>query len=62
VKTRKRSETAKPDSRVLCFDFTTQNSGQLTLMFSFVMQFDNAPLEPIFPAGAIRNSGLTTQR
>jgi hypothetical protein len=62
VKARKNLRPAKPDSRVLCFDFTTQNSGQLNLMFSFVMQFEDAPIEPIFPASAIRNSSLTSQR
>jgi hypothetical protein len=62
AKRRKKSEPIEPVKRVLCFDFTTQNSGQLNLMFSFIIQFDNGSLEPMFPGSAIRNSSLTTQR
>jgi hypothetical protein len=49
VKRRKKSEPVEPLSRVLCFDFTTENSGLLNLMFSFIIQFDNEPPEPLFP-------------
>jgi hypothetical protein len=49
AKRRKKSEPAVPISHVLCFDFTTQNSDLLNLMFSFVVQFDDGPLEPMFP-------------
>jgi hypothetical protein len=38
-----------PISHVVCFDFTTQNSDLLNLMFSFIVQFDDGPLEPMFP-------------
>jgi hypothetical protein len=48
TKGRKKSEPAGPPSHVLCFDFTTQNSDLLNLMFSFVVQFDDGPLEPMF--------------
>ena len=45
---RKQSEPAGPISHVVCFDFTTQNSDLLNLMFSFIVQFDDRPLEPMF--------------
>jgi len=45
---RKRSESAGPINHVVCFDFTTQNSDLLNLMFSFIVQFDDRPLEPMF--------------
>jgi hypothetical protein len=46
---RKKSELVGPISHVLCFDFTTQNSDLLNLMLSFIVQFDDSPLEPMFP-------------
>ena len=49
AKRRRKSEPVGPISHVLCFDFTTQNSDLLNLMFSFVVQFDGSPLEPMFP-------------
>ena len=49
TKRRKKSEPAAPISHVLCFDFTTQNSDVLNLMFSFIVQFDDGPPEPMFP-------------
>jgi hypothetical protein len=55
VKARKKdSRPIGSISHVLCFDFTTQNSDLLNLMFSFVVQFDNDPLTPIFPASVVR--------
>jgi hypothetical protein len=55
VKARKKdAKPIGPISHVLCFDFTTQNSDQLNLMFSFIVQFDNDPLTPIFPASVVR--------
>jgi hypothetical protein len=55
VKARKNdSKPVGPISQVLCFDFTTQNSDLLNLMFSFIVQFDNDPLTPMFPAGVVR--------
>ena len=55
VKARKNdSKPVGPLSQVLCFDFTTQNSDLLNLMFSFIVQFDNDPLTPMFPAGVVR--------
>jgi hypothetical protein len=50
----KRSEPGGPLSHVLCFDFTTQNSDLLSLMFSFIVQFDNDPLMPMFPGNVVR--------
>jgi len=31
-------------------------------MFSFIIQFDNAPLEPMFPGSVIRNTAVPTGR
>jgi hypothetical protein len=53
-KRHKKSEPVGPISHVLCFDFTTQNSDLLNLMFSFIVQFDNDPLTPMFPASVVR--------
>jgi hypothetical protein len=52
-KRHKKSEPVGPISHVLCFDFTTQNSDLLNLMFSFIVQFDNDPLTPMFPASVV---------
>ena len=35
--------------RVLCFDFSTENSDLISLMFAFIIQFDNDPPAPLFP-------------
>jgi hypothetical protein len=61
TKGRKKSEPVGPPSHVLCFDFTTQNSDLLNLMFSFVVQFGDGPLEPMFSGKVLpqrRFSGL----
>jgi hypothetical protein len=62
AKTRKKSDAVEPVTHIVCFDFTTQNSEKLTEMFSFIIQFDNAPVEPIFPGSVIRNTGVPTLR
>jgi hypothetical protein len=49
AKPHKKSAPTDPVSRVLCFDFTTQNSDLINMMFSFIIQFDNDPPEPLFP-------------
>jgi hypothetical protein len=56
---RKKSEPAGPLGHVLCFDFTTQNSDLLNLMFSFIVQFGDGPPEPMFPGKVLprRKSG-----
>ena len=54
AKRRKKSEPAGPLSHVLCFDFTTQNSDLLNLMLSFIVQFDDGPLEPMFLGSVLR--------
>jgi hypothetical protein len=51
---KKNSKPVEPAGYVLCFDFTTQNSDLLNLMFSFIVQFDNDPLMPMFPASVLR--------
>jgi hypothetical protein len=51
---KKDSKPVEPVSPVLCFDFTTQNDELLNLMFSFILQFDNDPLTPMFPASVVR--------
>jgi hypothetical protein len=35
--------------RVLCFDFSTENSDLISLMFAFIIQFDDGPPAPLFP-------------
>ena len=50
----KDSKPVESVSPVICFDFTTQNNEQLNLMFSFILQFDNDPLTPMFPASVVR--------
>jgi hypothetical protein len=62
LRARKKSEPVEPVTHVLCFDFTTQNSGMLTQMFSFIIQFENSPLEPMFPGGVIRNTVEPSRR
>jgi hypothetical protein len=62
LKTRKRSDPVEPVTHILCFDFTTQNGGTLTEMFSFIIQFENSPLEPMFPGSVIRNIGEPSRR
>jgi hypothetical protein len=62
LKARKKSDPVELSTHVLCFDFTTQNSGMLTQMFSFIIQFENTPLEPMFPGSVIRNTGGTSRR
>jgi hypothetical protein len=55
VKARKNdSKPVGSISHILCFDFTTQNSDLLNLMFSFIVQFDDDPLTPMFPASVVR--------
>jgi len=53
-KGRGKSELAAPNSRVLCFDFTTQNVDLFNLMLSFIIQFGDDPPEPIFLARVYR--------
>jgi hypothetical protein len=45
---RKKSNQTDVD-RVLCFDFSTENSDLISLMFAFIIQFDNDPPAPLFP-------------
>jgi hypothetical protein len=55
VKARKKdSKPVEPVGPVICFDFTTQNNELLNLMFTFIVQFDNDPLTPMFPASVVR--------
>ena len=35
--------------RVLCFDFSTENSDLVSLMFAFIVQFNDDPPAPLFP-------------
>lgn len=51
-KHRKKSDPVDPASPVLCFDFTTDNSDLVSLMFSFIIQFGDNPPEPLFLASA----------
>ncbi|HEY4049072.1 MAG TPA: hypothetical protein VGM27_19600 [Acidobacteriaceae bacterium] len=56
AKRRKKSKPVGPLGHVVCFDFTTQNSDLLNLMFSFIVQFDDGPLEPMFLGSVLRRS------
>jgi hypothetical protein len=62
LRTKKNSDPVAPLTHVLCFDFTTQNSGVVNQMFSFIIQFENSPLQPMFPGSVIRNIGGTSRR
>jgi hypothetical protein len=61
-KKHKKSEPIDPVTHVVCIDLTTQESGLSTQMFWFMIQFDNAPLEPFFPGNVIRSLDTTTRR
>ena len=61
-KKHKQSEPIDPVTHVVCIDFMTQESSLPTQMFWFMIQFENAPLEPFFPGNVIRNMGTTTRR
>jgi hypothetical protein len=61
-KKHKKSEPIDPVTHIVCIDFTTQDSGPPTQMFWLMIQFENGPLEPFFPANVIRNMGTTTRR
>jgi hypothetical protein len=54
-KKHKKSEPMDPVTHVVCIDFTSQDSGGLSAqMFWFMIQFENARLEPFFPGNLIR--------
>ena len=61
AKTQKKSDPTAPVTHVVCIDFTTKDDGLPTLMFSFIIQFENGRLEPFFPGNVIRNMGTTTR-
>jgi hypothetical protein len=56
-----RKKSAPTDSlqRVLCFDFSTENRDLISLMFAFIIQFDNDPPAPLFP-GSVQPSYWAT--
>jgi hypothetical protein len=62
AKKHKKSDPTEPVTHVVCIDFTTQDSGLFTQMFSFIVKFDDAPLGPIFPDNVIRSLDTTTRR
>jgi hypothetical protein len=62
AKAHKKSDPTEPVTHVVCIDFTTQDSGLPTQMFSFIIQFDNGPLVPFFPGNVIRSLDPTTRR
>jgi hypothetical protein len=45
----KKSDRTNSAGRVLCFDFSTENSDLISLMFAFIIQFENDPPAPLFP-------------
>jgi hypothetical protein len=46
----RKSDPSNSVGRVLCFDFSTENTDLVSLMFAFIIQFDNHPPQPLFPA------------
>jgi hypothetical protein len=62
TKSRRKSDPSEPVTHVVCFDFNTQNGGALAQMFSFIIQFDNAPLQPMFPSSVIRTTDAPIRR
>jgi hypothetical protein len=62
VKNRKKSEPIEPVTHVVCVDFRTQSSGLPSQLFSFIIQFGNGPLEPVFPGNVVRYLGGTHRR
>jgi hypothetical protein len=55
----KRSDPSDSVGRVLCFDFSTENTDLISLMFAFIIQFDNDPPAPLFP-GSVHPSYWAT--
>jgi hypothetical protein len=45
----KKSDPAESAGRVLCFDFSTENIDLISLMFAFIVQFNDDPPAPLFP-------------
>ena len=45
----KKSEPSNSGGRVLCFDFSTENIDLISLMFAFIVQFNDDPPAPLFP-------------
>jgi hypothetical protein len=56
---RKKSAPADTLERVLCFDFSTENSDLISVMFAFIIQFDHDPPAPLFP-GSVQPSYWAT--
>jgi hypothetical protein len=54
IKPKKKSDPVEPTRHVLCFDFTTLHKDLYTLLFTFSMQFDNDPPQPMVPGSVIR--------
>ena len=55
----KKSDPTDAVGRVLCFDFSTENSDLISLMFAFIVQFNNDPPAPLFP-GSVHPSYWAT--
>jgi hypothetical protein len=62
AETNEKSDLTEPVTHVVCIDFTTKDGVRLEQMFSFIIQFQNGPLEPFFPGNVVRNMGMTTRR
>ncbi len=54
-KRRRKSELSVPPNNVLCFEFDTEDQGELSQMYSFILQFGDGPLEPLFSGNMIRS-------
>ena len=53
------NKRAASGGRVLCFDFSTENSDLVSLMFAFIIQFDDDPPAAMFP-GSVQPSYWAT--
>jgi hypothetical protein len=62
AKKHKKSDPVDPATRVVCIDFATQDSGPPTQLFSFIIKFDDQPLQPFFPGNIIRSLDSTARR
>jgi hypothetical protein len=54
AKSHGKSSIADQTSRILCFDFTTQQRDLLPLMLAFTMQFEGHTPQPLVPGSALR--------
>jgi hypothetical protein len=59
---RKKPDATDSVGRILCFDFSTENSDLVSLMFAFIIQFDDDPPVSLFPGSVQPNYWATGGR